>query len=94
MTKRDLVQCVRFTGATDSQVAFAHGSDPRKHFKVGDIVAVEREEVHTWHTRYFFRGLPGKWFNSVCFEPVEQKGITDGSEDREVRVAKGGRRGR
>jgi len=61
---------VVFIGATDEQVGWAGGSDPRPHLTVGNSYEVELTEVHTWHTRIYLKGYPDMWFNSVCFVEV------------------------
>lgn len=62
-------QRVMFTGATQDQVRWGSNDDPNKHMKEGQIVEVEKVEVHSWHTKLYFVGIVGK-FNSVSFSPV------------------------
>jgi hypothetical protein len=57
-----------FLGATDEQVRWGNCKDPRLYFSKGDILHLEKEEVHTWHTKFFFKEVPGVPFNSVCFQ--------------------------
>lgn len=57
---------VRFAGATDAQVNFGGGDDPRKVLADGAVYQVEFVDVHSWHTKLHLRGIPGA-FNSVCF---------------------------
>lgn len=61
---------VRFLGASDDQVRFGGGDDPRPLLTVGEVYAVKSVDVHSWHTRITLRQFPSKWFNSVCFENV------------------------
>lgn len=58
---------VRFIGATDEQVSFGGGDDPRSIIKDNSIHEVIDVEVHSWHTKLYLRGVNGA-FNSVCFE--------------------------
>ena len=67
---------VRFKSADDSQVQWGGGSDPRKFFRVGDVLTLVDSEVRSWHTRYYFAEAPGKWFNSACFEAAENSRVT------------------
>ena len=57
-----------FKGCSDEQVMWGSNIDPRKVMKVGDKVTIERTEVHTWHTKFYFKEYPGMGFNSVCFD--------------------------
>lgn len=59
---------VIFTGATIDQVKWGGNDDPYKVMKEGDILEIQTVEVHTWHTKLYFVGIPGR-FNSVSFEP-------------------------
>lgn len=61
---------VKFLGATDAQVKWAGGADPREYLEIGQLYKLERKEEHSWHTRYILFGFPDCWFNSVCFEIV------------------------
>lgn len=61
---------VKYIGATDDQVRWGGNDDPRLVLVEGGIYEVEREEVHSWHTKLYLKGIPGK-FNSVSFVPVE-----------------------
>jgi hypothetical protein len=38
---------------------------------LGEIYTVEKEEVHSWHTKFFLVECPGKRFNSAHFDDVE-----------------------
>jgi hypothetical protein len=66
--KETVVKKVTYTGATDSQVNWGGGDDPREILEEGKEYEVEKTEVHSWHTRLHLAGFPGKWFNSVCFK--------------------------
>ena len=59
---------VKFIGASDSQVRWGSCADPRVVLAEGATYEVEREEVHSWHTKLFLVGFPGLGFNDVCFE--------------------------
>lgn len=63
-------ETIRFAGASDAQVKWGSGSDPRPHMKEGDEFVIEDVEVHSWHTTVSLVGVPGR-FNSVCFEYVK-----------------------
>lgn len=56
---------VKFIGATDSQVNFGNGEDPRKFLEIGETYECHEKEVHSWHTLFY---IDGRAFNSVCFE--------------------------
>lgn len=58
---------VIFTGATDEQIRWGSNDDPRDILSVGVSYEVERQEVHSWHTKIKLKGIDG-WFNSVCFK--------------------------
>jgi len=58
---------VRYIGTSDAQVNWGANSDPRGVLIEGDCYHVEKVEVHSWHTKLYLRGIPGK-FNSVSFE--------------------------
>lgn len=61
---------VKFIGCSDEQARFGQSQDPRKILIVGSTYICDEEEIHSWHTVYFLRGIkPG--FNSVCFEEIE-----------------------
>lgn len=60
---------VIFIGADESQIKWGSNNDPNEHLRVGDIVEIESVEVHSWHTKLYLVGIPGK-FNSVSFEPA------------------------
>lgn len=40
---------------------------------VGNIYTIENIEIHPWHTKIWLKEVPGKSFNSVYFEAVEDK---------------------
>lgn len=61
-----------YVGATDTQVSFGRGVDPRPILVVGQCYTVEYVFVHSWHTTITLLGVIGN-FNSVCFEATEGK---------------------
>lgn len=71
---------VRYTGASDEQVAWGGNDDPRGVLRVGEVYEVEREEVHKWHTKYSLKGIEGR-FNSVCFEDEPAEKSPAGDQD-------------
>lgn len=72
-TQTPSVMFVRYDHApVDDQVSFFHTEDPRGVLIVGQTYAVERREVHSWHTRLFLAGVDsGVGFNDVTFEVLE-----------------------
>lgn len=56
-----------YTGASDMQVAFGGGDDPRGKLVEGNVYAVHETEIHSHHTNVIIRGIGGK-YNSVLFE--------------------------
>lgn len=64
---------VRFIGCSKEQILWGSNDDPNLLLFLNDFYYVERVEVHSQHTKIEIRGLPGKKFNSVCFEVVHGK---------------------
>ena len=58
---------VEFIGASDAQVKWGEGDDPRPLLEVGQIYTVDDTQEHTWHKLYFLEGFAGG-FNSACFK--------------------------
>jgi hypothetical protein len=67
------VDIVKFIGASDAQVNWGGGDDPRKYLSVGAQYVVKERDVHRMHTRIYLEDFPNKWFNSVCFADVKAK---------------------
>ncbi len=61
---------VKFTTASDEQVNWGGNDDPRELLKTEEIYKVDKIETHSWHTKIYLRGFPGKKFNSVSFKEV------------------------
>jgi len=62
----------RFVSSSKDQVNWGNNDDPYEAGMVeGDILTLEKREVHTWHTKLYFKGYPGKKFNSASFEHIE-----------------------
>lgn len=59
-----------FEGATDQQVSWGNGKDPRDYFGIGDILSLEKREIHRWYTKLYFIEVPDIGFNSVCFKEL------------------------
>ena len=85
MTKR-----LQYTGeCDDAQANFAGCTDPRGVLQPGAIYEVEREDVHSWHTKVFLKHVNGG-FNSVLFveqdepdktiSPLEQRAAAEWSK--------------
>lgn len=62
---------VKYIGASDAQVQWGNCDDPRDVLIEGAVYEVEKEDVHTWHTKLHLVGIEGR-FNSVCFEKLEK----------------------
>lgn len=60
---------VRFIGASEDQVRFGSGDDPRGLLKKGEVYTVDHTDVHSWHTNVYLQGIEGA-FTSVAFEDV------------------------
>ncbi len=58
-----------FLGASEAQIQWGGNDDPNLVCKVGEKYEVERQEVHSYHTKYTLVGIKGK-FNSVSFKIV------------------------
>jgi hypothetical protein len=58
-----------FIGCIDEQVSWGSNDDPRKVMIEGDIYRIEKVELHSYHTKLYFRGIKGK-FNSVSFKKL------------------------
>lgn len=43
------------------------GCDKGTDDMIGQQYAVDRIEVHSWHTKVYLREIPGRAFNSVSF---------------------------
>lgn len=61
---------VIYTGASDAQVNWGSGDDPRKVLQEGVEYTVTGKEVHSWHTLLTLAEVPDQKFNSVCFEEI------------------------
>lgn len=55
-------------GASDAQVQWGGNDDPRGVLEPGVAYEVDKQEVHSWHTKIYLKGFPGKKFNSVHFD--------------------------
>lgn len=62
---------VRFRGATDGQVKWGGGNDPRIYLKQDKIYEIEVVSPSDWHTSLLLKGFPDLWFNDVSFIVVE-----------------------
>ena len=60
---------VRYIGCSTEQMRWGNNDDPRGILIEGKDYEVVHVEQHKWHTKYYLKGVPGK-FNSVCFEPT------------------------
>lgn len=52
------------------QIQWGNNTDPRPLLVVGRQYEVDREEVHSWHTKVFLLGFEDKPFNSIWFVDV------------------------
>lgn len=64
---------VKYIGCDDAQANFGSGYDPRNLLVQGQVYELATQEVHSWHTLFYLKGIDGA-FNSVCFEEIP---ITD-----------------
>jgi len=62
---------VKFLGCTSEQIHWGSNDNPNPLLFIGDVYYVEHVYVHSQHTKIELRGLPGKKFNSVCFEVTD-----------------------
>jgi hypothetical protein len=60
---------VKYTGCSIEQVKWGGNTNPEGILVEGDVYYLEKIEIHSWHTKFYLRGIQGK-FNSVCFEKV------------------------
>lgn len=60
---------VKYTGCSIEQVRWGDNTNPEGILVEGDVYYLEKIEIHSWHTKFYLRGIKGK-FNSVCFEKV------------------------
>jgi hypothetical protein len=58
---------VIYLGCGKEQINWGSNDDPNKFLIEGCIYYVEKVEIHSWHTKFKLRNVPGK-FNSVCFK--------------------------
>lgn len=64
-----------YLGCIDEQVSWgASNDDPRKVMIEGNIYTIEKVEVHSYHTKLYFREVKGK-FNSVAFKKYDCKNL-------------------
>ena len=63
---------VKYIGCSDSQDTYSRGnSDAREYLVVGEIYTIVDCDVGNWWTRFELSEFPGRTFNSVCFEEVD-----------------------
>lgn len=62
---------VKFIGCSEDQIRWGSNDDPNNILKIGEIYELDKKEVHSWHTKYYLKGVKGK-FNSVCFEEINE----------------------
>ena len=61
-------KCI-YTGCSDIQEQYSSGNtDPRTILVVGKEYIIHNAVVGSWSTALELAGIPGKTFNSVCFE--------------------------
>lgn len=63
---------VKYIGASDDQVNWGGGDDPRGVLVEGETYEVVSKDVHSWHTKLSLKGFEEKKFNSVCFKKVTE----------------------
>jgi hypothetical protein len=62
-----------FREATHEQVSWGSCQDPRGVLTVGETYEVENVEEHSWHTKIHLVGYPGRGFNKISFEEVDDE---------------------
>lgn len=60
---------VKYKGSSKEQRNWGWDGSDYGQLVVGKVYDVEREEVHSCHTKIFLEGIKGS-FNSVCFAEV------------------------
>lgn len=58
-----------YQDATDEQVRWGDGDDPRIHLVFNEVYTIEKIIIHSWHTKIYLKEIPGKKFNSLFFKP-------------------------
>lgn len=49
---------------------FGTGKAAMEHLRVGNIYTIEKTEVHSWHTKYYFQEVPGIAFASFASDDI------------------------
>ncbi len=63
---------VVYRGTFDEQVQWGSNDDPRGILVDGQEYTLLREEVHSWHTKYYLEEYPDLKFNSCSFDIVPE----------------------
>lgn len=64
---------VRCISVDEFQSRWGNNDSAEEYLTIGEIYTLSREpEVHSWHTKYYLEEVPGKKFNSVQFEAVDE----------------------
>jgi hypothetical protein len=58
---------VVFLGCNEHQMNWGSYTGDVSELVVGEKYIVEKEEIHSWHTKVFLKGIDGS-FNSTCFD--------------------------
>jgi hypothetical protein len=63
------VKCI---SVDETQSRWGGNDSAEDYLVIGNIYTLAEEpEVHSWHTKYYLKEVPGKKFNSVQFELVD-----------------------
>jgi len=63
---------IKFRGATDGQIEYGGGDDPRGCLEVGREYEIIKTYNYDWYTLITIKGFPDFKFNSVCFTSVRK----------------------
>jgi hypothetical protein len=63
---------VEFIVATDDQVKYGQGYDPRHYLKMNETYEVLKFKMYAWHSHVWLKDFPDVWFNSAHFRKVEK----------------------
>ena len=79
---------IRYKGASEDQVRYSSGNDPRKVLMENEVYTLKSTEIHSWYTNITIEEAEGK-FNSVCFAEVSDSDAKLMSNSIDLRVFAG-----
>lgn len=56
--------------ATDAQVKWGDGDDPRIHLIFNRVYTIEKIKIHSWYTEVHLLEMPGMKFNMIYFKEI------------------------